>query len=75
MQGVNSFLKRSHSGVTPVKMAKESTPGDSDSWNRCNPNGKLAIADSQVKSLRRRREKIEALQLYNLLRQRQKVSP
>ena len=37
MEGVDSFLKRSHSGVTPAKMAKESTPGNSDSWNRCNP--------------------------------------
>ena len=24
--------------MTPAKMAKESTPGDSDSWNRCNPS-------------------------------------
>ena len=23
--------------MTPAKMAKESTLGDSDSWNRCNP--------------------------------------
>ena len=38
MEGVDSFLKKSHSGVTPAEMAKESTPGDSDSWNRCNPN-------------------------------------
>ena len=37
MEGVDSFLKKSQSGVTPAKIAKESTPGNSDSWNRCNP--------------------------------------
>ena len=36
--GVGSKLKWSHSGVIPGKSPKESTPGDSDSRNRCNPS-------------------------------------
>ena len=37
--GVGSKLKWSHSGVIPAKSPKESTLGDSDSRNRCNPTG------------------------------------
>ena len=36
--GVSSKLKWSHSGVIPAKSPKESTPGDSDSRNRCKPS-------------------------------------
>ena len=65
--GVGSKLKWSHSGVIPAKSPKESTPGDSDSRNRCNPiSAENCTCDMQVYNVTNMHTQMEIVQEFRV---------